>query len=220
MSRSKPRFPDYSAPSFKLKITTGDWKRIEKAYGRPLPPALREAIIEKTMLWVRFKDVFSKNQNIANVKRRINRIQKRAQELRAAFRGEQPSHSRNFGDLCIEINFSNDLTGKHLGVNALIGQIISLDAACTGALNYLDRTAINSPTERDVWNTWIRELTGILDKRGLPISARNDSDKQKGNRPSPFVAFIDELQKSLPEKYRRSTQSKFAAARAINRARR
>lgn len=220
MGRPKPRFLNYSAAPSKIKIAAGDWGRIEKAYGHPLPSALREAINEKTMLWVRFEDIFSKDQTIANVERRIKRIQKQAQALHEAFRGERPSYSRSFGDLCIKSNFSANLTGKHLGVNALIKLIISLDAACTIALNYLGRTAKNTPLERSVWNLWIGELTGILAKRGLPISARNNSDKQKDDRPSPFVAFVDELQNSLPKKYRRSTQSNFALARAINRARR
>jgi len=220
MSRPKPRFANYAAAPSKIKIAADDWKRIEKAYGRPLPGALRNAIIKKTKLWVRFVDIFSKNdQAIADVERRIKRIQKQAQALEIAFRDERPSHSRSFGDLCIESNFSEDLSGQHLGVNALIDLIISLDTACKNALNYLDRFAKNIPPERTAWNQWIGDLIGIMEKRRLPVSARNDSDKQKDDRPSPFVAFVDELQKSLPQKYRQSTQSNFALARAINRAR-
>src|SRR5262245_39789101 len=100
MGRSRPRFPNYSAAQLKIKISARGWERIEKAYGHPLPSVLRHAIIEKTTIWVQFEDIFSKEQTITNVERRIKRIQTQAQALHAAFRDKRPGYSRHFGDRC------------------------------------------------------------------------------------------------------------------------
>jgi hypothetical protein len=223
MGTAKARFPDYSAAPPKLKISAGDWTRIEKAYGQRLPSTLRQRIIEMTEI-LKFRAVFADDQRIADVEKRIKGIQKRAKALCVAFRGGQPSPSHWFGDLCIEAQFepqfSTNPANKHVSIVSILKLIQSLDAACTGALNYLDRTAKNTPSERSVWALWIRTLTSTLRENDLPTSARKDSDKQKGYMPSPFVALVRELQKSLPPKYRPSFHSDEALGQAISRARR
>ncbi len=55
-----------------------------------------------------------------------------------------------------------------------------------------------------MWELWVRKLTNILSKNGLPTRVRKDTDKSKTAKPSPFVSFIRELQACLPAKYRRS----------------
>jgi hypothetical protein len=224
MGRARARFPDYSVPLPKLEISTGDWTRIEKAYGQSLASTLRQRIIEETDI-LKFRAVFADDQRIADVEERIKRIQNGAKALHVAFRGGQPSPSQWFGDLCIDAQFEpqvfTDLTNKHVSiVSILVNLIESLDTACTGTLNYLDRTAKNTPSERSIWDLWVRTLTSILHQNGLPISARKDSDKQKGNSPPAFVALVRELQESLPQEYRQAFHSYGALAQAISRARR
>jgi hypothetical protein len=68
----------------------------------------------------------------------------------------------------------------------------------------------------EAWDRWIRRLTRILEKAGLPTGARNDSDQ---SRTSPFVAFIRGLQGCLPAKFKRHTFSNPALAKAIERGR-
>jgi hypothetical protein len=70
-----------------------------------------------------------------------------------------------------------------------------------------------------LWNYWVFWLTIILKEHGLPYEARKDSDKQKAEG-SPFVLFLEELQKHIPPQCRQSTASRDALAQAINRARR
>jgi hypothetical protein len=211
MGRPKPLIPSYSVASPKIEISKRDWTRIETTYGHVLPPALRQAIIEETTIWAKFAAIFANGQGISDLKKRIKRIQKQAQGLRAALRNGQPSHSRDFVDLWIDSNLGN--------VKIVIGLIASLDAACTGALNYLNRAEKNTPPDRFVWNSWVVKLTSILRENGLPTSVRKDSDKQKNDSPSAFVALVCELQNSLAKKYRRSVQSNNALAQAIIRAR-
>jgi hypothetical protein len=218
--KAKARFPDYSAAPPELKISDGEWKRIENAYGRRLPTTLRQAIIEATKI-LKFRAIFAKDQRIADVGERIKRIQKGAKALHAAFRGGQPTPIRWYGDLCIESHLFTDLANKPASsVGELIKLIESLDAACAGARNYLDRTEKNTPSERSVWDMWVRTLTSILRENDLPTSARKDSDKQKINSPPAFVALVRELQESLPKAYGRSFHSYEALAQQISRARR
>lgn len=72
-----------------------------------------------------------------------------------------------------------------------------------------------------IWNWWIRALTIILKEHGLPYRARNDSDKQKGQKEemSPFVRLVDKLQKCIPKSAQRSTAGPHALAKAVTRAR-
>jgi hypothetical protein len=65
------------------------------------------------------------------------------------------------------------------------------------------------------WDWWIWRLTQILKKVGLPTGARNDAL----GRTSPFVEFVDELQKYLPKEYRQHWQSLEALTKAIGRGR-
>lgn len=75
-------------------------------------------------------------------------------------------------------------------------------------------------SEGDVWNIWVNALTKIMKKSGLPYQVRKDSDKNKNDTQSPFVMFIKEFQKVLPEEFRKFTNSDYALAQAISRARR
>lgn len=75
-----------------------------------------------------------------------------------------------------------------------------------------------------LWNHWICLLTMIVKEHGLPYEVRKDSDKQKPNSPiSPFVLFVDELQKCIPNEFRRhsppGSERREALATAIGRAR-
>jgi hypothetical protein len=219
VGRAKARFPDYSATPPALKISADDWTRVEKAYGHKLPSTLRKGIIEATEI-LKFKAIFADDQRIADVGNRIKRIKKGAEALHVAFRRGHPSPSHWFGDLCIEAQLSSDPANRHASiVSDLIKQIESLGAACTNALDYLDRTSKVTPSERSIWDLWVRTLTSTLCENGLPISARKDSDKQKSG-PSPFVALVRELQISLPQEYSPTFQSDAALAQAITRARR
>ena len=71
--------------------------------------------------------------------------------------------------------------------------------------------------EGEAWAAWVRGLTAICDKHGLPTEARQDDDAER--KPSPFVAFVAKLREFLPPHLQRRTQSHTALAGAINRAR-
>ena len=74
-------------------------------------------------------------------------------------------------------------------------------------------------SEGQIWNLWVLMLTDIMKNHRLPYKIRKDTDKRKGETPSPFVALIWELQQSLPKEQRKFTQSHDALAQGIYRAR-
>jgi hypothetical protein len=89
-------------------------------------------------------------------------------------------------------------------------------AACDIVLEQLDGPKKRGRRKGDAWQWWVTRLEAILGSHDLPTSVRKDVDKNKTGKPSPFVAFVRELQGSLPERYRRSTLSDVALAKAIN----
>jgi hypothetical protein len=217
MGRAKTRIPNYSAEPSEVKISAGDWKRIEKAYGQSLSSDFRQGIIEVTRLWLAWGSASTGAAQIGKIRSRITRIQKRAKALHEVLQGEQPSYARSYADKCIESAFYTGRIPKAMSrVNVLTELIKSLDLACAGALKNLDKTEKMVPTDRSRWDLWVVMLGRHLGDNGLPIRVRKDSDKS--SRPSAFVAFVRELQKTLPQEYRRSIQSDEALAQAIARA--
>ena len=175
---------------------------------------MKEKIIEASEI-LKFNAVFADDHRITDAKRRIKRIQTRAKALSSAYRKGQPSSSLSFSDLCIELHFSTHVLNLTKGsLSLLIEQIDALDTACADALAHIDRAEKNTPSKQTVWGLWVDALSNTLRANGLPVNARKDLFS------SAFVAFVRELQKSVPHQYRPSFHSNGALAQAINRARR
>jgi hypothetical protein len=65
------------------------------------------------------------------------------------------------------------------------------------------------------WGVWIRWLRKILKKAGLPFGVRTDRDL----RQSPFVVFVNALQRRLPAEFRHPASTLEALADAIDKVR-
>jgi hypothetical protein len=71
-----------------------------------------------------------------------------------------------------------------------------------------------------MWDAWVQGIGERMQYHSLPHAARKDSEKRDSNQVnSQFVLLIEELQKHIPKKLRRHTQSSDALAQAIYRAR-
>jgi hypothetical protein len=68
------------------------------------------------------------------------------------------------------------------------------------------------------WQLWVRDLSDIAIRYGLPTGARKDTDKVKNGKVSAFVRFVGALQNYIPE-HRRHIQSLNALAVGISKAR-
>jgi hypothetical protein len=73
--------------------------------------------------------------------------------------------------------------------------------------------------EGDAWSKLIRELTLFCQARSLPTHASKGLNKSPRAKPSPFVAFVYELQLAFPGRFRRHNFSYGALATAITNAR-
>jgi hypothetical protein len=71
-----------------------------------------------------------------------------------------------------------------------------LALACQRARKQLEADA--RPWEGEAWEAMICDLAGVVSKRGMPITARKDTDKQADPKHSPFVRFIKAIQDHYP----------------------
>jgi hypothetical protein len=106
---------------------------------------------------------------------------------------------------------------------ALASQDVMRD--CDRALRVLGTAETEASGYRvgEAWAQWIRRLTRILKKAGLPTGVRKDTGDV--GRTSPFVLFVAKLQRYLPDgqdepdEFRQHTHSEGALAKATERAR-
>jgi hypothetical protein len=70
------------------------------------------------------------------------------------------------------------------------------------------------------WRELIRKLRRFCEARSLPTGASKGLNKSRRDEPSPFVAFVYQLQLAFPDEFRRHNFSYEALATAIAEARR
>ena len=220
MARVTPKLPFASAgssPGLK-KIFDAEWTRIETAYGRSLPNKLRRKILKITQEYLKEATFERTAPNASQAKDRVKSIKNAVEKLREAVL-RRPSNVAREADFYVR-----QLICKHArfpfqhGRDGLQNLALRVSKACNLAMAELEGLEEGTFRKGDEWDGWIRYLTSLMQERNLPIEARKDTDKQKQG-PSPFVAFIWELQKCIPAEYRRSTQSPGALAKAIHSAR-
>jgi hypothetical protein len=217
MVRLKPKLPFASvAGKPKLRISGADWQRIETAYGHPLSKSVRgkiRCVTREFLDWVAFEPAARSNSEALA---RVQSIKKAVHEFREVIFRYPPSMGRD-ADL-----YARRLICKHVGLpfegrDGLQNLALKLSKGCDLAQADLTRGTESGFRQGDAWDLWVRKLTSTLKSCGLPTGARGDYDPTKEE--SPFVRFIDELQKSGPIKFRRVTNSRAALAKAIQRAR-
>ena len=204
-----------------LTISDGDWQRIESAYGRALPIDVREQICEATVSLLLFVEG-EYGRPVSEARDRVVRIKKVAAEFQETIFGNPQDtrwDARNYADHLIKRNFQDPRIRNSQGPRFLATGMTSLIVACNRALAHLEDPKNHGRSKGETWKLWVRKLTEILKKRKLPTGSRKDADKDKAERPSPFVGLVCELQRNIPAQFRRSTQSPGALAKAIHQAR-
>jgi hypothetical protein len=224
-----------------LEISKGDWKRIEKAYGHALTKPLRQKVCDAMREYLEWAELEKSAQRVLEAEVRINAIKAAASKFRDAI-FQRPRNIGGDADF-----FARHLTSKQLGLSfqgrdGLKNLILKIERdisdACDRALKVgraifdaCDRALQDLQIENGfrngkTWGLWIRKLTKILKAHQLPTEVRKDTDKNLTGKPSPFVAFVRELQACVPEEYRRSqpysaeAPANIALSEAIYRARR
>jgi len=240
MARRKRTLPIASQSVKKTKsivINLSGWRKVEKAFGKPLPQSIRDEILKLTedfVYWAPFEDEAGP---LEPARDRVIAWKRRADDLQEAFwklpkefwkrsaSGRKPSqkemmrryrrHNETlfYTKRLVRLKFS-DARLRRPDLFGDLGDILtSFSAACKMALADMD----DLPGWRtgEAWVIWICKLTRALDKAHLPTSARTDDLAEQ----SAFTNLVAVLQKFVPSRFRRHTHSLSALAKAIQRAR-
>jgi len=226
MARRKPKLPIASAGRVPdLKISESDWTCIEMGYGRRLPNQLRAIILKITEEFLSRAEFEHTAPDVADAEARIKTIKNATGALRNAIL-QRPPEVSGVADfkakqmICEHAHLP--FTDGNDGLTRFAwATLLEISLACDAAMADLvqHRQAAGSFREGAAWESWVQKLTEAVKGQGLPTAARKDSDKQSSGTPSPFVAFVYELQQCIPARFCRSTQSRHALAQAISSAR-
>ena len=228
--RRKPRISAERGSGEPTVFNSDARTKIEKAYGQKLPEGIWEQIETATSLLTIAEPALKSAAFAIEFSKKLHAFTSAAQSLRVAIGGASPRRSK-------------------LSLQAMYEQFLLLQAAQTlsedllfpffldlldGALALSDFTEEALKTESALsfseffmWDLWIVKLTEIAERHDLPFAARKDStNKRKPGVRIPFVNFVRELQKYIPDECRRKPKepsktklSDDALAHLISRAR-
>jgi hypothetical protein len=194
-----------------------EWRKVERAYNKPLPADVREAMVAATTFFVLSEKSERTGEPVRRVRTTIEVCKRRASEFQRVL----PSFELKDGLQAIFFiakNYSDARLNDGRLFVALQGFLTAFQLACDAALKEISE--FPAVKEGDEWRSWISELNRIAKDNGLPFEVRKDAgNKSKSDKPSPFTSLVKELQSCLPrECRRRHTHSAGALAVAISRA--
>jgi hypothetical protein len=221
MPRTTPKLP-LASTGGKLTIPIADavWCRIETAYGGKLSAKVRKSMHEATESFIEWEEFERKAEPLSKPKDHLVLLRKAASQLQEKMMGGGLGvDSRVYANHFIKKHFHD----HHLPNGDCLQQISSIlgsfVVACDLGLKDIGSPETSGFRKGDCWEQWIRRLTSIAKENDLLYGVRNDSDKRKGDAPSPFVTLVREFQACLPEECRRPYHSDDALGKAIHRAR-
>jgi hypothetical protein len=205
-----------------ISLSDQNWMDIEKAYGQNLSIEIRQHIFDITNSFARFATIEQNAPPLSEAQQRLETLRQAAKSMINVLDHRSSSVAIEYTDDLIAKWFNNQLItiplsqGADLNFEVLTYILGSLVSACEAAGKELEFWSTKTVWKEGMaWKRWVTALTHLLDRHGLPIAAWVDDD----DKLSPFVAFVRELQRSIPSQYRNSTQSDGALRKAIQRAR-
>lgn len=214
-SRKLPMVSAGGEPEF--TIGEADWRRIQETYGHALSDDVREAIVAATETFL-YWEVFERTaEPVANAKLIVEALKNGAKDFQQTLLAHafKSSDAGTFAGHLIKRNFHDPRAGnKDRLFETLGGVLTSFNTACTNAARELSDPALPSHNEGDAWVNWVWRLTQIMDNVSLPVGVSKD-----GERISPFVRLVWELQDCLPVDSRRHMHSEAALTDATSKAR-
>ena len=205
-------------PNHGVTINEEDWERLETVLLNRIPQQLKIDIRDATESYLRLPLSEIEPSPIKPAVLRLRKISKHAQQFVDAINQGERSPAKSYAD---------QLIAKYLAqINApyrasdIAHLVVYVKAACDKASDEIASGKNPGPTEWQGWQRWMLRLTDILRKEGLPTAVRKDTAKSRSGKVSPFVFFLYELQKMIPERYRRAQHGLSALNEAIAKSRR
>jgi len=223
MPKSKGKIPRITVPPIQpFNLSDENWGKVEDSYGQSISQEIRTQINAAIARFVQFAVAEDSGLTINDAVKRITRLRERALSFIDAIK-EHPVEDaiRMWVDEELELFYEQSNYDHQLLVRNYVGQL-SLELGrfvnvCNEMLDYTSR--YNNWPDGGAWETWIRQLTDMLELRRMPTGVRKDTAKLKEDKFSVFAKFIYTLQKFLPSKYTRAQHSLVAIATAIINAR-
>ena len=195
------------------------WGEIEQAYDRALPEEVRKSIVSAVHALINDGTIEQNAFFATAANERIREIRHSALQLKSTLNKRTlPDHNERALSLLLKDEIKrlgpprSDLRGSAMMAGRLV-------VACDRLLTKLANG--QGLEEGEAWKHFIRVITAILKKAGLPTGASQSRDKRSDDTPSPFVAVVSEIQKRVPSNIRRhESAAPFSLAKKINEARR
>jgi hypothetical protein len=222
MAKPLPRLPVVGVGESPIISLSDDmWSKIEAACGWSFDSELRDPIRTRTNVYLGVAQFERNAKPRAPALDRLQRLRKAGARFQAELMRAPEPESARYANFLIKQNFADSQLkygGPTDAIRAMHGVMASFVIACDLAERELERNRARGFQPGESWNVWVRDLAGVLRKRGFPTGVRKDVDKS--DTTSPFVRFIWELQELVPQEFRRGSHSKVALATLISKARR
>jgi hypothetical protein len=223
---------------------TVNWEDLSTILGKELEPDMKVTIIAAIGLYIFVAHTRSGAVPIKKLAKSLRRLYRAAERVREMLSADTPFvipsskksryvHGRAMLNSIIETYFQGGLEPVKRAreyENYVFWILLHTVEAMTAVSNWVERE-ITDPkfpayTKSMAWEFWIQMLTQAMKIYGLPHKV-NKSTRKPGIDPSPFVLFVQKLQKGLPKEFRRynnfdknATGQQNVLAQAIVRARR
>jgi hypothetical protein len=205
-----PQAPKAGEP---IGFNSGQRSRIAAAYGESLSDEIWIKITVATSLYAIAAPAEKTALPINDFLSKLHRLKELAQSIRTDFSSNSDTDTgRTLTGVrklnAIQRKYFQLPVGTHMypgaSLDLLEHTLNAVEVVCDLVSMELSDPEFAGFTEGWLWDYWICWLTMIVKEHGHPHEASKGSDKEKPGSPiSPFARFVDELQKCLPEEYRR-----------------
>jgi hypothetical protein len=190
-----------------------DWNKIEAGYGQSIGPVARVEIVEATNKFLEFSAFALAAPSLSDALKRAEVVKECAADMLNIL-SDRTELSRMI-DGMIERQL------KSFSARTKYDLVLIADAAsCLIAASEKTRTELKERSLSELradahWDLWVRRVTGIAKKHGLPHGIRKDRMGNPGWKASPFVHLIKALQRHLPAAQRRRAATDEGLSQAI-----
>jgi hypothetical protein len=215
MAKYTAKIPDWSRAEPVLgrdfSIFADEWPIIEKAYGHPIPQSARDEIERSIRSYIDHIGGEQKSASIRDAKDKVTRLQKALITVSVAMsapsgdpdldayvdRRLNRMHQKLYGQR--NDPSDDEIPAAEFPLREFRAEVEKWIAVCDlTAQDLKSNSASRGRQPGEGWNDWVRAVSEVCDKHGLPRGNRKDDVGEF----SPFTKLIFELQEISPHTLR------------------